>query len=87
MWVNPTYTKYILGLKVEESDAILQMLFNHIKMGQDFHLRAHWEEGTVVVYDNRLTQHSALLDFQTGPGIRRHLIRITPQAERPTFNI
>ena len=27
---------------------MLQMLFNHIKMGQDFHIRAHWEEGTVV---------------------------------------
>ncbi|EXJ85718.1 hypothetical protein A1O1_06086 [Capronia coronata CBS 617.96] len=85
LWVNPTYTSEIVGLKEEESEAILRMLFLHTQMGQDFHVRVHWEPGTVVVYDNRITQHSALLDFEPGPGIRRHLIRITPQAERPFY--
>ena len=30
---------------------------------------------------NRVTQHSAIVDWKTGE--RRHLARITPQAERP----
>ena len=39
------------------------------------------EEGSVVLWDNRVTQHTALIDWQGGA--RRHLARITPQAERP----
>lgn len=35
----------------------------------------------MVVWDNRVTQHSAIVDWQTGQ--RRHLARITPQAEIP----
>jgi len=31
--------------------------------------------------DNRVTQHSALIDWKNSQ--RRHLARITPQAERP----
>lgn len=41
-----------------------------------------WEPGTVVLWDNRITAHSAILDFDQIGG-RRHGARITPQAERP----
>lgn len=37
-------------------DAILNFLFDHIEKGQDWHIRVHWTPGTVVVYDNRVTQ-------------------------------
>jgi sulfonate dioxygenase len=70
-----------VDLKKEESDALLKFLYDHIAYGADFHVRVKWEEGTVVVWDNRVTQHSALIDWKTGQ--RRHLARITPQAERP----
>ncbi|RQM08575.1 hypothetical protein DH86_00000283 [Scytalidium sp. 3C] len=49
--------------------------------GIDFQVRVPWEPGTVVVWDNRVTAHSATADWFTGE--RRHLARITPQAERP----
>ena len=39
------------------------------------------EKGSVVVWDNRVTAHTAILDWDDGH--RRHLARITPQAERP----
>ena len=52
-----------------------------IKKGQDFQARVKWAPGTVVVWDNRVTAHSALLDWDDGA--RRHLARITPQAEAP----
>ncbi|KAI1746467.1 hypothetical protein F4782DRAFT_74457 [Xylaria castorea] len=81
LYVNPQFTRRIVGMKKEESDAILKFLYDHIGFGADFHTRVKWEEGTVVVWDNRVTQHSALLDWKNGQ--RRHLARITPQAERP----
>ncbi len=71
----------IVGLKKEESDALLKFLYDHLALGADFQARIKWEAGTVVVWDNRVTQHSALVDWKTGE--RRHLARITPQAERP----
>ncbi|EOD44023.1 putative alpha-ketoglutarate-dependent taurine dioxygenase protein [Neofusicoccum parvum] len=86
LYVNRLYTKRIVGWKREESDAMLNFLFDHIERGQDWHIRVHWRPGTVVVYDNRVTQHSALRDFRVEEGkTRRHMIRITPQAERPVL--
>ncbi|PKS06302.1 hypothetical protein jhhlp_007050 [Lomentospora prolificans] len=81
LYVNPQFTRNIVGLKKEESDAILNFLYEHLAWGADFHVRVKWEKGTVVVWDNRVTQHSALVDWTNGE--RRHLARITPQAERP----
>ncbi|KAH7327890.1 alpha-ketoglutarate-dependent taurine dioxygenase [Stachybotrys elegans] len=81
LYINPQFTREIVGLKQEESDAILKFLYDHIGYGADFQARVKWEEGTVVVWDNRVTQHSALVDWKSGQ--RRHLARITPQAERP----
>ncbi|CAI4216129.1 unnamed protein product [Parascedosporium putredinis] len=81
LYVNPQFTRQIVGLKKEESDAILNFLYEHLAWGADFHVRVKWEKGTVVIWDNRVTQHSALVDWKNGE--RRHLARITPQAERP----
>ncbi|KAM4058809.1 taurine catabolism dioxygenase tauD, tfdA family protein [Hirsutella rhossiliensis] len=81
LFVNDQFTREILGMKKEESDAILQFLYNHMAFGADFQARIKWEEGTVVVWDNRVTQHTALANWENGQ--RRHLARITPQAERP----
>jgi sulfonate dioxygenase len=81
LYVNPQFTREIVGLKKEESDAILKFLYDHLAYGADFQTRVRWEAGTVVLWDNRVTQHSALVDWESGQ--RRHLARITPQAERP----
>jgi sulfonate dioxygenase len=81
IYVNPQFTREIVGLKREESDALLKFLYDHLAYGADFQARVKWEEGTVVVWDNRVTQHSALVDWKDAQ--RRHLARITPQAERP----
>ncbi|EPE10861.1 hypothetical protein F503_05956 [Ophiostoma piceae UAMH 11346] len=81
LYVNPQFTREIVGLKKEESDALLDFLYSHLALGADFQARVKWEEGTVVVWDNRVTQHTALVDWKDGN--RRHLARITPQAERP----
>ncbi|VBB76726.1 Putative Alpha-ketoglutarate-dependent sulfonate dioxygenase [Podospora comata] len=81
IYVNPQFTRDIVGLKKEESDVLLKFLYDHLAYGADFQARVKWEEGTVVVWDNRVTQHSALIDWKNAQ--RRHLARLTPQAERP----
>ncbi|KAF2090248.1 TauD-domain-containing protein [Saccharata proteae CBS 121410] len=81
LFVNAQFTRRIVGLKKEESDMILKFLFDHVAMSGDFQCRMKWEPGSVVVWDNRVTAHTALLDWDDGH--RRHLARITPQAERP----
>jgi len=81
LYVNPQFTRHIVGYKQEESKALLQFLYDHLAYGADFQARVKWAEKTVVVWDNRVTAHSALVDWSSGQ--RRHLARLTPQGERP----
>ncbi|THH18240.1 hypothetical protein EW146_g2714 [Bondarzewia mesenterica] len=81
LYVNQGFTKHIVGFKTEESEYLLKFLFDHISKGADFHVRAGYEPGTVVVWDNRVTVHSATPDFSDKE--RRHAVRLTPQAEVP----
>lgn len=53
-------TRYIVGYKKEESDALLKFLYDHIAFGADFQVRAQWEEKTVVVWD---VSHVAGISF------------------------
>ncbi|PPQ96095.1 hypothetical protein CVT26_004727 [Gymnopilus dilepis] len=81
LYVNQGFTRRIVGFKQEESDLLLNFLFDHIGKGSDFQIRAKYEPGTVVVWDNRVTAHSANADYS--PTFRRHAVRLTPQAEVP----
>ncbi|KAJ5801871.1 uncharacterized protein N7503_004321 [Penicillium pulvis] len=81
LFVNAGFTRSIVGLKKEESDALLGFLLAHVSRGIDYQARIRWAPKTVVIWDNRVTAHSAIIDWTTGE--RRHLARITPQAERP----
>ncbi|KAL5534660.1 hypothetical protein ACEPAG_1124 [Sanghuangporus baumii] len=84
LYVNKQFTRRIVGLKKEESDNILNFLYNHISGSVDLQARLHWSPNTVVLWDNRVTAHSAIADY--GKDLskeRRHGLRITPQAERP----
>ncbi|GAA6038161.1 hypothetical protein JCM8097_005771 [Rhodosporidiobolus ruineniae] len=87
LYVNPGFTREIVGLKKEESDTILNLLYSHLLQGHDFSARANWgEPGTVVLWDNRVTCHSALVDWNSSKmGGIRHGARVTAQAERPTL--
>ncbi|BGP41453.1 hypothetical protein JCM10450v2_005495 [Rhodotorula kratochvilovae] len=82
IFVNPQFSRRIVGLKQEESDAILGLLYNHIKAGVDFQVRLRHKPRSVILWDNRITAHTAIVDFAAGGG-RRHGARLTPQAERP----
>ena len=51
IYVNPQFTRYIVGMKKEESDMLLQFLYSHIMQGVDFHARMKWTEKAVIVWD------------------------------------
>ncbi|KAI9462333.1 hypothetical protein BJY52DRAFT_141516 [Lactarius psammicola] len=82
LYVNRQFTRRIVGLKREESDNILNFLFDHIDKSGDNQTRVKWTPYTVVLWDNRITAHSAIVDYGESME-RRHGVRITPQAERP----
>ncbi|KAG5640779.1 hypothetical protein DXG03_007233 [Asterophora parasitica] len=81
LFLNQGFTKNIVGFKHEESEWLLKFLFDHIAKGADFQIRGTYRPGTVVVWDNRVTAHTATPDF--GGTTRRHAVRLTPQAEVP----
>lgn len=49
VFVNPGFTRRIIGVPKTESDAILEILFDAFSASPDFQVRASWEEGTVVL--------------------------------------
>ncbi|GAP83167.1 putative family Taurine catabolism dioxygenase [Rosellinia necatrix] len=85
LFVNPGFTKRIIDLKREESDAILQLLYQHISQSQDIQVRVKWDDSTVALWDNRITAHTAISDYdvrEEAEGLR-HGFRITTLAESP----
>jgi taurine dioxygenase len=62
LFVNPTYTRHIVGLPPDESDALLRYLFAH-SVKEQFTWRHQWTVGDLLVWDNRSTMHLALADF------------------------
>ncbi|MCA9367613.1 TauD/TfdA family dioxygenase [Candidatus Kaiserbacteria bacterium] len=62
LYVNETYTSHVLGLNAGENRRVLNYLFDLIKT-PELHYRHRWEEGMVVIWDNRLVQHYAVADY------------------------
>ena len=85
IYLNRPFARKIVELKEEESDYLLRFLYTHIDLSHDLQLRAKWEPNTVVVWDNRRTVHSAIVDWDTP--VHRHAFRITPTAERPVEDL
>lgn len=81
LFVNKSFTRSIVGYKKEESDNLLNFLYDHIAFGADFQARIQWKPGMVIFWDNRLVAHTATMNWNTGE--RRHLARIALQAEKP----
>ena len=73
LYVNPEFTTEIIGLSREESDDLLQQLYDHILQPQ-FLYHFKWAPGSIAIWDNRATWHKAMNDYQ---GHRRHMRRIT----------
>jgi taurine dioxygenase len=60
--VSESFTRFVIGLSAPESARLLTHLFDLINR-PDFSMRVKWEVGTVVIWDNRGTQHYAVADY------------------------
>ena len=73
LYVSPGYTIGLAGLPDDEAQALLAELFAH--QAQDrFVYRHRWQQGMLVLWDNRCLVHAATGGYQ---GHRRLLHRIT----------
>jgi taurine dioxygenase len=78
LFVNGNFTSHLVGLEPAESDALLRMLFEHVR-SPDFQCRFRWEPGSVAFWDNRCAQHYGVPDY----GERRLMHRVTLAGDRP----
>jgi taurine dioxygenase len=79
IYVNRIFTKQIVGLDKEQSDALLEKLYRQASI-PEVQVRFRWEPGSVAFWDNRSTQHYAVSDY----GDRHRLMeRVTIAGDRP----
>ncbi|GAA4695406.1 TauD/TfdA family dioxygenase [Kocuria gwangalliensis] len=69
----------ILGVSAHESADLLRLLQAHVTRPEHV-VRVGWEPGQVVVFDNRITQHYAIDNYDRAP---RKLNRITVAGDVP----
>ncbi|KAF8802477.1 TauD-domain-containing protein [Phlegmacium glaucopus] len=81
IYVNPGFTRYIVGVPRAESDAILTFLYHQISENPDHQVRFRWEVNSIAFWDNRIVTHSATFDFWPA---MRHALRATPHGDKPT---
>lgn len=79
LFVNRLMTGAIEGLEPQESEDILNLLFERIEQ-PEFVYAHKWRAGDLLLWDNRCTAH-ARTDFD--PAERRHLRRFTIQGDKP----
>jgi sulfonate dioxygenase len=87
LYLNREFGRKIVELKQEESDNLLHFLYNHVESSLDLQLRANWEPNTVVMWDNRRTVHTPVMDWDPQSPLIRHAVRLSPQGERPVENL
>lgn len=79
LYVNRGFTRHIVGIPRDESDAILDYLYRHAE-NPLFQCRFRWTENAIAFWDNRCAQHRAMWDYwpHTRAGTR-----VTVKGERP----
>lgn len=79
LYVSRSHTQRFKGMTEEESKGLIAWLQAHI-IRPEFITRVAWRPGTLTIWDNRCTQHSAMNDYH---GQRRHMQRLTVGPEVP----
>jgi taurine dioxygenase len=79
LYVNRLMTRKIEGLPPQESEELLNLLFDHQER-PDFIYEHVWRPGDILMWDNRCTLH-ARTDFSAAE--RRLLRRVTILGEKP----
>ena len=78
--VSESFTRFVIGLSAPESGRLLTYLFDLINR-PDFHVRIRWRPDTLVIWDNRGTQHYAVADYLPH---RRVMYRVAVMTDKRT---
>ena len=73
LYINPSFTRHIIGLDMTDSNNLLSYLFNFMTKPQ-YQVRFKWTPNTLALWDNRCTMHYAIGDYLPH---RRVMNRIT----------
>lgn len=79
LFVNPHYTRFIVGMEEQESRMLLDRLFRATSV-LEHQYRHHWKPNTLVFWDNRSVQHAAVHDYYPQ---RRWMERVSIKGDRP----
>jgi taurine dioxygenase len=79
LFVNHVFTTRILGLPEEEGRSLLAYLIDRVKT-PEYQVRFRWSDNAIVFWDNRATQHYAVLDY----GLQERIVeRVTVKGDKP----
>ncbi|MBB5389921.1 MULTISPECIES: TauD/TfdA family dioxygenase [unclassified Herbaspirillum] len=79
LFVSEGFTSHIVGIPLDESDALLKELHAHITRPENIYTHK-WQPHDMVFWDNRSTQHYAAI---TPQHLRRTLYRTTVEGDVP----
>jgi taurine dioxygenase len=79
LFVNRGFTTHIVGLPLDESDAILAYLYEHAA-NPLFQCRFRWQPDSIAFWDNRCAQHRAMWDYWPHT---RSGARVTVKGDKP----
>ncbi|MEK6244074.1 MAG: TauD/TfdA family dioxygenase [Pseudomonadota bacterium] len=79
LYANPGYSMRINELPQQESDGVLEFLFEH-QTRPEYRYSFHWTEGDVLVWEDFGTIHNAIADY--GPDEHRLIKRCQVMATR-----
>jgi len=79
LYVNRGFTRYLVGVPRDESDGILNYLYQHME-NPLFQCRFRWQENSIAFWDNRCVQHRAMWDYWPHT---RSGNRVTVAGDRP----
>lgn len=79
LFVNKVFTTRILGLPEDEAKTLLADLLDRVK-SPEYQVRFRWTPNAIVFWDNRATQHYAVLDYWPQ---ERIVERVTIKGDKP----
>jgi taurine dioxygenase len=79
LYVNVAHTAGFKGWTEQESEALLEYLFEH-QVRPEFTCRCRWAPGSLAFWDNRCAQHNPVNDYY---GSRRVMHRVTLAGDKP----
>jgi alpha-ketoglutarate-dependent taurine dioxygenase len=63
VYVNKGFTKRLNGITKDESDLLLNYLFNLVTQNHDAQVRFKWRTNDLAIWDNRSMWHCATYDY------------------------